>query len=79
MTRGSIYNGHLREPVTLTPTYKRLAVELRSVGISKIQHSASQSNALTNCAATAVSRHMSGILPIGHQTQNKQSINQNDT
>ena len=28
MTRASIYNGHLREPVTLTPAAKRLAVGL---------------------------------------------------
>ena len=28
VTRASVYNGHLREPVTLTPNAERLAVEL---------------------------------------------------
>ena len=59
----SVYNGHLRRPVTLTPIAERLAVELslpvftilvNSGWDSNTQPSAYGANALTNCATAAV-------------------------
>ena len=32
----SVYNGHLREPMTLTPIAERLAVELSLLGLSRL-------------------------------------------
>ena len=58
----SIYNGHLRGPVTLTPNAERLAVELSLPVLttrvcrgwdSNTQPSAFGANALTNCATAA--------------------------
>ena len=60
MTRASVYNGHLRGPVTLIPVAERLAVELtrlRSVaaGIrTPLEPPACEANALTDCATAAV-------------------------
>ena len=60
----SVYNGHLRGPVTLTPIAERLAVEL-SLPVfttwvccgwdSNTQPSAWGANALTHCSTAAVS------------------------
>ena len=58
----SVYYGHLRGPVTLTPNAERLAVELSLHVLttwvcrcwdSNTQPSACGSNALTNCATIA--------------------------
>ena len=59
----SVNNGHLREPVTLTPASERLAVEL-SLPVfttwvcrgwdSNTQLSAYEANAFTHCATVAV-------------------------
>ena len=57
----SIYNGYLRGPMSLTPVAERLAVEL-SLSVltvcrgwdSNTQPSACEANALTHCAAAAV-------------------------
>ena len=71
--------------MTLTPAAKRLAVGVPlPVLKAKVCCVRDFENptfcitveALNNCDTTAISRHMSGILPIGRQTQDKQSINQ---
>ena len=62
----SVYIGHLWGPVVLTPTAKRLAVELSLPVLttwdcrcldSNTQPSACEANALTDCATAAVSIH----------------------
>ena len=61
----SVYNGHLRGPVTLTPIAERLAVELSlpvyyDLGLSRLgfdsntQPSTCMANAITHCATAAV-------------------------
>ena len=59
MTRVSVYNDHLRGPVTLTPIAERVAVELSLPVLttlvyrgwdSNTQPSACGANALTHCA-----------------------------
>ena len=66
----SVYNGHLRGPVTLTLIVERLAVELSlPVFTTKIcrgwdlntQPSASGANALTFCATVAVMKYTGSI------------------
>ena len=58
----SVYNGHLRGPVTVTPNAERLAVELSLPVLttwfcrgwdSNTQPSACRANALTHCATAA--------------------------
>ena len=59
----SVYNGHLRRPVTLTPSAKHSAMELSLPVLttsvcgdwdSHIQPSACEANALTHCVIAAV-------------------------
>ena len=62
--RASVYNGHVRGPVTLTPIADRLAVEL-SLPVfttyvcrrwdSNTQPSACEASTLTHCATAAIS------------------------
>ena len=62
----TVYNGHLRGPLTLTPMTERLAVELSlPVFSTKVFHSwdsnaqpsACEANALTHCSVAAVLRN----------------------
>ena len=58
MTRASVYNGHLRGPVTLAPIAEHLAVELSlcfyDLGLSRLRFEHAtfrlRANALTHCA-----------------------------
>ena len=71
----SVFNGHLRGPVTHAPIAERLAVELLLPVFtssvcrgwdSKTQPSASEVNALAHCATAAVSFGLQKIQSGGH-------------
>ena len=64
----SVYNGHLQEPVTLTPIAERLTVELSlPVNTTYTQPTAYGANALTHCAtATAPATVVNDQISFGN-------------
>ena len=62
MTRTSVYNSHLREPLVLTPVAERLAVELSlpvlTTEDSNTQPSACEANVLTHCVTDAADTNL---------------------
>ena len=70
----SVYNGHLRGPVTPTPNAERLAVELSLPVLT--QPSASGANALINCTTAAAKLKVNEPSYIMNQHEGENDIPQ---